>query len=108
MVESAEVRVRFDAAVERWVRERQPYVFLREETDVDGPIFVYALRDERELLAWLLSWGAAVEVLSPPDVRTRLAIEARAILARHTSEANLIEIENSRSATDRMVSVAPL
>ena len=80
-----EARVRFDAGVVRWVRERQPFVFLREEAyaDAGGPVFVYLLRDERELLSWLLAWGAAVEVLEPPSLRARLAAEARAILARH-------------------------
>ena len=78
-----EARVRFDPAVVRWVRERQPYVFLREEQVGDDPIFVYALRDERELLRWLLSWGASAEVLDPPELRAALADEARAVLARH-------------------------
>lgn len=84
----AEARVRFDPAVERWVRERQPYFFLREEAAAGGPVFVYALRDERELLPWLLAWGAEVVVLSPPDLRVRLAAEARAILARHADAAD--------------------
>src|SRR5262249_5720754 len=42
-----EARVRFDASVERWVRERQPFFFLREETDLLGSVFVYAVQDER-------------------------------------------------------------
>ena len=100
----AVARVRFDPAVERWVRERQPWVLLREERDAVGPVFVYALRDERELIGWLLSWGAAAEVLSPPDLRTRLAIEARSILARHADAPNVDEIQNARSAPDTTVS----
>lgn len=102
-----EARVRFDPTVERWVRERQPVTFVREEVDPNGPIFVYALRDERRLLNWLLSWGAAVVVLSPPDLRARLAHEARAILARHTDAAHLDEISNARSAPATTVSGGP-
>jgi predicted DNA-binding transcriptional regulator YafY len=83
--EHPEVRVRFDAEVVRWVRERQPFVLLREEGDEAGPIFVYALRDVHELLAWLLPWGRAVEVLEPDWLRLRVAEEARAIVARHTA-----------------------
>lgn len=79
-----EARVRFDAAAVRWVRERQPYLFLREEP---GLVFVYALRDVRELLGWLLQWGAAVEVLAPVALRERLAAEARALLTRHAGGA---------------------
>ena len=81
----AVARIRFDPDVERWVRERQPFTLLREERDAEGTRFVYALRDERELVTWLLSWGAAVEVLDPPSLRAALAAEARAILAHHAS-----------------------
>lgn len=81
-----EARVRFDRTVERWARERQPFTFRREEADATGPIFVYALRDETELAGWLMSWGAAVEVLAPASLRRRLAAEARAMAARHADE----------------------
>jgi predicted DNA-binding transcriptional regulator YafY len=103
---SAEARVRFDPTVERWARERQPYSFLREEARADGPIFVYGLRDERGLLAWLLSWGAAAEVLDPPELRARLAGEARAILARHADAPDPDQIPNMRSAADTTMSAA--
>jgi predicted DNA-binding transcriptional regulator YafY len=85
LTEHPEVRVRFDREILRWIRERQPWVLLREEDERDGPIFVYALRDVPELLTWLLSWGRAVEVLSPDWVRARLAEEARAIADRHAT-----------------------
>jgi predicted DNA-binding transcriptional regulator YafY len=85
MTEHPEVRVRFDRDVLRWVRERQPFVLLREERDAAGPIFVYALRDAQELLTWLLPWGRTVEVLSPDWLRARLAAEALAIAARHAA-----------------------
>ncbi len=71
-----EVRVRFQPAVERWVRERQPFTFVREERDDVGPVFVYAVRNEDDLVRWLLGWGASVSVLSPASLRARLAAEA--------------------------------
>jgi predicted DNA-binding transcriptional regulator YafY len=77
--ESPEARVRFDPSVERWVRERNLYLFKREEDDV----FVFSLRDEHTLLHWLLGWGGQVEVLSPPSLRACLAEEARRVAARH-------------------------
>jgi predicted DNA-binding transcriptional regulator YafY len=80
-----EARIRFDRSVLRWVRERQPFFLLREERDGQEPVFVYALRDEQELLAWLLPWGRAVEILAPDSLRARLADEARAILGRHAA-----------------------
>jgi predicted DNA-binding transcriptional regulator YafY len=99
-----EARVRFDPAVERWVRERQPYPFLREEEESVGPIFVYALRDEHELLSWLLSWGAAAELLDPPELRARLAREAAAVLERHAQATGPDGISNACSAPDITVS----
>jgi predicted DNA-binding transcriptional regulator YafY len=77
-----EVRVRFHPAVERWVRERQPFTFVREERDEHGPVFVYAVRREDDLVRWLLAWGASAEVLSPPELRARLAAEAWVLFAR--------------------------
>jgi predicted DNA-binding transcriptional regulator YafY len=78
-----EARVQFEPRVERWVRERQPFTFLREERGGDGSIFVYAVRDELELLSWFLSWGAAVEVLDPPWLQERFITEIRSMLSRH-------------------------
>jgi proteasome accessory factor C len=74
--DAPEVRVRFQPAVERWVRERQPFTFVREEHDELGPIFIYAVRNEDDLVRWLLGWGATVDVLSPASLRARLAAEA--------------------------------
>ncbi|MCC6175224.1 MAG: YafY family transcriptional regulator [Chloroflexi bacterium] len=82
-----EARVRFEPSVVRWVRERQSFTLLREEPTPGrtraGPVFVYAIRDERELIGWLLQWGRSVEVLEPASLRERLTEEARAILACH-------------------------
>lgn len=83
-----EARVRFEPSVVRWVREQQPYPFLREEKDEagDGQVFVYALRNEEELLTWLLGWGAKAEVLGPASLRARLVAEARGMVRRHGGE----------------------
>ena len=82
---SAEARVRFDPSVERWARERQPFTFMREEHDARGAVFVYGIRQEAELVRWLLSWGTSVEVLSPPTLRARVRTEAQAIARRHSA-----------------------
>ena len=82
---SDEARVRFDAASERWVRERQPFTFVREEHDALGPVFVYAIREELGFVRWLLSWGSAAEVLGPASLRARVRAEAQAIARRHSA-----------------------
>jgi predicted DNA-binding transcriptional regulator YafY len=89
-----EARVRFAHSVQRWVRERQPFTFVREELDSGGPVFVYAIRQEREFIGWLLSWGSAAEVLDPPALRAALAAEAQQIAYQH------------RPAPDRLLSTA--
>jgi predicted DNA-binding transcriptional regulator YafY len=99
-----EVRVRFDPAVVRWVRERQPFFFRREERDPSGPRFVYAWRDDRELLPWLLGWGAAAEVLDPPEFRRRLRRELAAMLARHGDSRAGHELETPFEDPDGTVS----
>jgi predicted DNA-binding transcriptional regulator YafY len=76
-------RVRFEPSVERWVRERQPFTLLGEEHDACGPVFLYAIVHQDDLVQWLLSWGSSVEVLEPASLRARLADEARALLSRH-------------------------
>jgi predicted DNA-binding transcriptional regulator YafY len=101
-----EAYVRFEARVARWVRERQHYLYLRDEHDADGPLSIYALRDVEELLPWLLSWGTAVEVLSPPALRERLLAELRAMLARHDESEHLDEFSAAAAAPARMVSAA--
>jgi proteasome accessory factor B len=37
-----------------------------------------------EITPWVLSWGEAVEVLAPPELRSRVAATARAQLNRYT------------------------
>jgi predicted DNA-binding transcriptional regulator YafY len=80
--ESPEARVRFEPTVERWVRDRNLYLFKREEDDA----FVYSLRDEHTLLHWLLGWGAQVTVLSPASLRELIAVEAARVVERHTDK----------------------
>lgn len=102
-----EARVRFDHAVMRWVRERQPWVFLREEPGQSGVICIYALRNERELLSWLLTWGSAFEVLEPADFRLTVAAECQRMLARHQTAPNHEKIGKTAAAADSTLSGAP-
>ncbi|MGI8554560.1 MAG: helix-turn-helix transcriptional regulator [Dehalococcoidia bacterium] len=105
--EFVEARIRFEPAVERWIRERQPFIFLREELDSLGPVYVYALRNEQELVNWLLSWGAAVEVMSPPSLRVLLAAEAQRIVERHSEATRSGQFHVHSPPPDMMLSGAP-
>ncbi|MGB2693599.1 MAG: YafY family protein [Dehalococcoidia bacterium] len=71
-----EVRVWIEAASVPWARELAAFGFEREEPTEGGSVFVYSYRDLRRLMPWLLRWGAAARVLSPPEVVERVQREA--------------------------------
>jgi predicted DNA-binding transcriptional regulator YafY len=78
-----EIRALFDPEVTRWVREQRSF-FTTEEKEVgDGLLVTLRVRQESEVLSWLLGWGRHVRVLEPASLRHRLAEEARNVLAAH-------------------------
>jgi predicted DNA-binding transcriptional regulator YafY len=83
-INQIEVHVHFEADVVRWVRERQHYAFIGEETDVvgEGAFMTYRVDSFRELRPWLLSWGAGVEVISPQEARQEIRAELSKLLQR--------------------------
>jgi len=81
-----EVRVLFAPDVARWAREDRPMGFVTEEEQAEGVVMTLRPREPRDLLPWLLSWGAAARVLDPPQLRQQLATEARALAALYCNE----------------------
>jgi predicted DNA-binding transcriptional regulator YafY len=75
--------VRFSDTVTRWVRERRHYAWESEEETPAGLRATLRVDRWEELLPWLLGWGGDVEVLAPPELRARVAEEARRMLAQH-------------------------
>lgn len=78
--ESITVRVLFDQEVIRWVREARSYYTVREEETADGLLVTLQVRQESEILQWLLSWGRHVRVLGPDSLREILLDEAQAMV----------------------------
>lgn len=74
------VRVLFAREVSRWVREARSYYTVNEEETSDGLLVTLRVRQEDEILQWLLGWGRHVRVLEPDSLRQQLATEARAML----------------------------
>lgn len=74
------VRVLFAREVARWVREARSYYMVGEEETPDGLLVTLRVRQEGDILQWLLSWGRYVRVLEPESLRRQLAEEARAML----------------------------
>ncbi|MGH2411559.1 MAG: helix-turn-helix transcriptional regulator, partial [Chloroflexota bacterium] len=74
-----EIRVLFKPAVLRWARESRPMGFVGEEEHPDGVVMVFRPRNYRDLVPWILSWGPADLVLSPPSLRAEIRTAARAV-----------------------------
>lgn len=71
--QTIEIKVQFKSEVVRWVRERQHYGFQGEDTPTpNGVTMTYRVHDTSEITPWILSWGAAAEVLSPQKLRKSL------------------------------------
>ncbi len=77
------VRVLFDHEVIRWVRESRNYFVVAEEETVEGLLVTLQVRQESEIVQWLLGWGRRARVLEPESLRQMLADEARGILKRY-------------------------
>ncbi len=81
-VERQRVRVKFPQSSVRWVRERQFHRPVEEECPIgeNGVIFTYEVAHLAAIKTWLLSWGAAAEVLAPRFLREEIHREARQLL----------------------------
>jgi predicted DNA-binding transcriptional regulator YafY len=77
------VRVSFDPAVARWVQESRPHGVVAEELRQDGLLVTLRVRQEREIVPWLLGWGRHVRVLEPESLRLLLLDEAEQMLRNY-------------------------
>lgn len=85
------VRALFAPEITRWVRESQSFFAVREEETPDGLLVSFAVREERELLQWLLGWGRNVRVLAPESLRQLIAAEADVMRREHASPTSFAE-----------------
>src|SRR5262249_30711550 len=76
-----EVRVLCTAETVRWARETRPVGFVDEEEHPDGTVMIFRPREMRDLLPWLLSWGAGVRVLFPPALQEQVRNAAASVAA---------------------------
>jgi len=82
---SLTVRALFDDTVADWVRESPSFFAVAQEQRADGLLVTFRMRQESEILQWLLGWGAHVRVLEPESLRQRLAAEAEQILRQYVT-----------------------
>ena len=78
------VRLLLDASLSRAVRERPHFFQTAEQLTASGLEVSLQVRDIRDVLPWVLSWGAGVQVLEPASLRDRVREEALKMAARHS------------------------
>lgn len=83
------VRVLFDRAVARWVREAASFYVVAYEDASEGLLATLRVRHERDALGWLLGWGRAARVLEPESLRRLLAEEAKAVFLHYQDPATI-------------------
>lgn len=74
------VRALFTPEVARWVRESSSYYVIEAEDVPEGLLVSLFVRDEREMLQWLLGWGSNVRVLEPESLCQLLLDEAKRVI----------------------------
>jgi predicted DNA-binding transcriptional regulator YafY len=79
------VQVLFEPEAAPWVKEDR-YFFIRKKEDTpEGLLVTLELRELREAVGWLLSWGRRARVLEPIELVDMVQAEVQAILARYSS-----------------------
>ncbi len=84
------VRVLFSTSVARWVREDQSFYMVNMEEHSNGLLVTFQVRQESDLVQWLLGWGGQARVLEPLSLQQRLSHEAEAILRVYQSSESLL------------------
>ena len=86
--DEVEVRLRFTPAVGRRVRES---VWHHSQQLADLPdggcLLTMRVGGIREIKNWVMSWGAEVEVLAPPELRAQLAEDSRRMATQYADVA---------------------
>lgn len=73
--------LRFSLDLDQALSERPSFFQTQVRRTGAGLLITLRARDMDSIFPWVLSWGAAVQVLEPPNLRERLRAEARAMLA---------------------------
>lgn len=77
------VKILFDRETSRWARESRWYDTVSEEETEQGLLVTLNVRQENEIMQWLLGWGQHVRVLEPDSLRELVMREARAMVEKY-------------------------
>lgn len=75
------VELLFKPQYSQWVKEKPPFYMTKSEDTPEGLKLSLQVRNLNDVSAWILSWGAAVKVLSPASLATQIQEEIKAMLA---------------------------
>jgi predicted DNA-binding transcriptional regulator YafY len=84
------IRALFSPAVMRWVQEAPSFYTVASEETADGLMVTFNVRNESELLQWLLGWGRHVQVLEPESLKMLMIEETEAILYIYKQAESLL------------------
>jgi predicted DNA-binding transcriptional regulator YafY len=84
--DNTRVLVRFEADIVRWVREVQHITYTGDvsEDEEGAVVMAYQISSLASFARWLVSWGAEMEVIEPPEIREAIARMAKEMAARHS------------------------
>ena len=74
------VKIRMKPEQARWVYERQHYGFIGEDQSDDSVVMTYHIHQFSEIKAWILAWGASVQILSPEQFVDEIREEVKTLL----------------------------
>jgi predicted DNA-binding transcriptional regulator YafY len=77
------VRALFDSEIASRVSEVPSGYQVAQEELSEGLLVTLTIRQDEDILNWLLSWGSHVRVLEPATLRQKLASEAQKMLENH-------------------------
>lgn len=101
-----EVAVRFSPRAAPWVRTKQWHLSQECDDLPDGGVTMrFTVTDLREVMRWVLQWGADAEVLSPAELRREVVAEAAQLLERYRLPGR--KPRPSRSAKDLTTRSSP-
>lgn len=84
---SYDIHIRFDASIAERVTERDWHESQQLIPCPDGSIELHLrLGSLVEIERWILGWGAAAEVLAPPELRTQLATTTQTMAQRYLNK----------------------
>ncbi len=83
---AVEVKIKFPIEATPYMRNREFFGFVEEEIDGDFTTMTFLVDSLQWMMHWLLSYGAAAEILSPEKLKMMLLDEAEKIVMQYNHQ----------------------